>query len=109
MKLWGTRFQKEADKRLNDFNSSIKTDSRMYSEDIEGSLAHAKMLAVQGIISKVDLEAIVSNLSNIKKDMEAGSLIIDEKCGRYTHVYRGGAYQKMRRCRKKASYCKKQE
>lgn len=78
MKLWGARFQKEADKRLNDFNSSIKTDSRMYSEDIEGSLAHAKMLAVQGIISKVDLEAIVSNLSNIKKDMEAGSLIIDE-------------------------------
>ena len=45
MKLWGARFQKEADKRLNDFNSSIKTDSRMYSEDIEGSLAHAKMLA----------------------------------------------------------------
>ena len=78
MKLWGARFQKEADKRLNDFNSSIKTDSRMYSEDIEGSLAHAKMLAVQGIISKADLEAIVSNLSNIKKDMEAGSLIIDE-------------------------------
>lgn len=78
MKLWGARFQKEADKRLNDFNSSIKTDSRMYSEDIEGSLAHAKMLAVQGIISKVDLEAIVSNLSNIKKNMEAGSLIIDE-------------------------------
>ncbi len=78
MKLWGARFQKEADKRLNDFNSSIKTDSRMYSEDIEGSLAHAKMLAVQGIISKVDLEAIVSNLSNIKKDIEAGSLIIDE-------------------------------
>ena len=45
MKLWAGRFSKEADKKTNDFNSSIATDSKMYYWDIEGSIAHATMLA----------------------------------------------------------------
>ena len=47
MKLWKGRFQKEADPKTNDFNSSISIDSRMYREDIEGSMAHATMLGVR--------------------------------------------------------------
>ena len=52
MKLWGGRFRKETDSLVNDFNSSIQFDSRLYQEDIMGSLAHAAMLADCGIISR---------------------------------------------------------
>ena len=55
MQLWKGRFSKEIDPKTNDFNSSIKFDSRMYKEDIDGSLAHAAMLCAQGIISAEDL------------------------------------------------------
>ena len=54
MKLWAGRFQKETDTQVNDFNSSIIFDQRMYRQDIQGSLAHAAMLADCGIISKED-------------------------------------------------------
>ncbi|MGN1161961.1 MAG: argininosuccinate lyase, partial [Candidatus Fimenecus sp.] len=50
MQLWQGRFQKALDPKTNDFNSSIKFDSRMFREDIDGSLAHAAMLQAQGII-----------------------------------------------------------
>ena len=59
MQLWKGRFQKELDPKTNDFNSSISFDSRMFREDIEGSIAHATMLAAQGIISAEDLGSIV--------------------------------------------------
>ena len=50
MKLWAGRFQKETDSAVNDFNSSIAFDARMYRQDITGSIAHATMLGEQGII-----------------------------------------------------------
>ena len=50
MKLWGGRFQKETDSQVNDFNSSISFDQRLYKQDITGSMAHAAMLGQQGII-----------------------------------------------------------
>ena len=77
MKLWAGRFSKEADKRTNDFNSSIATDSRMYAEDIDGSIAHASMLAAQGIISAADGEKIIEGLKKIKSDIASGELAID--------------------------------
>ncbi len=77
MKLWAGRFSKEADKKTNDFNSSIKTDSRMFNEDIDGSIAHASMLAAQGIISKEDCESILKGLSDIRNDIISGDLLID--------------------------------
>ena len=77
MKLWAGRFSKEADKRTNDFNSSISTDSRMYSQDIDGSIAHATMLAAKGIIPAEDGEAIINGLKQIKSDIEQGVLAID--------------------------------
>ena len=54
MKLWGGRFEKGVNSLVNDFNSSIRIDSRMYKEDILGSLAHANMLGKQDIIPEED-------------------------------------------------------
>ncbi|HOO25954.1 MAG TPA: argininosuccinate lyase [Clostridiales bacterium] len=77
MKLWAGRFSKEADKKTNDFNSSISVDSRMYAQDIEGSIAHAGMLAACGIITDKDGKQIIEGLEAIKKDIESGALQID--------------------------------
>lgn len=77
MKLWAGRFSKEADKRTNDFNSSIKTDSRMYAQDIQGSIAHASMLAAKGIISPEDSKKIVTELEKIQSEIASGELMID--------------------------------
>ncbi len=77
MKLWAGRFQKELDQKTNDFNSSIAFDSRMAREDILGSMAHAAMLAKQGIISAADGEAIRDGLAGILADLESGALPID--------------------------------
>ena len=77
MKLWTGRFSKEAAQVTGDFNSSIAVDSRMWREDIAGSLAHAAMLARQGIISGADGEAIRAGLEGILADIGSGALEID--------------------------------
>ena len=76
-KMWEGRFKKALDSRVNDFNSSISFDSRMYREDIMGSTAHARMLAKQGIISNEDAEQIVTALAAICEDITSGALPID--------------------------------
>ncbi len=78
MKLWGGRFQKETDSLVNDFNSSIQVDGRMYKEDIMGSLAHAAMLAQQGIISQEDGAAIAAGLKEVLADIESGKAELTE-------------------------------
>lgn len=77
MKLWTGRFQKEISKTTNDFNSSISFDSRMYKEDITGSIAHATMLGECGIIDKEQSEIICKGLNEILADIESGKLEID--------------------------------
>ena len=77
MQLWKGRFQKALSKTTNDFNSSISFDSRMYREDIEGSIAHSAMLGKCGIISKEDADAIGEGLKGILADIESGKLTID--------------------------------
>ena len=77
MKLWKGRFQKEADPKTNDFNSSISIDSRMYHEDIQGSIAHATMLGECGIIDKSESEKIIAGLKAILADLDSGALTID--------------------------------
>lgn len=77
MALWAGRFKKEIDEQVNDFNSSISFDKRMYKQDILGSIAHATMLGKQNIISLTDSAAIVSELKNILNDLEQGTLLID--------------------------------
>ena len=72
MKLWAGRFQKETDTLVNDFNSSISFDARMYKEDIAGSIAHAAMLGKQGIIEAHEAEKIIGGLQAILADIEGG-------------------------------------
>lgn len=69
--------QKELSKTTNDFNSSISFDSRMYKEDIEGSIAHATMLGRCGIIKEEEANDIVKGLKGILADIENGTLHID--------------------------------
>ena len=75
--LWKGRFKKELAKETNDFNSSISFDSRMFEEDIKGSIAHATMLGATGIIDKSESEKIVAGLSEILSDIKSGKLDID--------------------------------
>ena len=77
MKLWGGRFTKEENHAVNDFNSSISFDQRMYRQDIRGSIAHVTMLSAQGILSEEDRDQIVSGLNGILADLEGGALTID--------------------------------
>ena len=77
MKMWAGRFSKELNKEVNDFNSSIRVDSRMYKEDITGSMAHAFMLGKCGIIKEEEADLIIKTLEEILNDLENGKLEID--------------------------------
>jgi argininosuccinate lyase len=76
MKLWGGRFTKETNQLVHNFNASISFDQKFYHQDIEGSMAHVKMLAKQGILTEEDKDAIVNGLLVIRKDLENGILEI---------------------------------
>lgn len=77
MSLWDARFQKTADQRLNDFNSSIESDKCLFEDDIKGSIAHVMMLAKQNIITEADKAQMVDCLNTINKEIKNGELIID--------------------------------
>lgn len=79
MKLWGGRFSKETDKVVEHFHSSISFDSRLYKCDIRGSMAHARMLGRQGIISLEEAQLIIDTLEEIEKDIEAGKIVFQEE------------------------------
>ena len=74
MKLWKGRFSKEATSSSDLFNASITFDQRMYEEDITGSIAHAGMLAKQGIIEEDEAELIIKTLGEILEDIKAGKV-----------------------------------
>ncbi|RKD32183.1 argininosuccinate lyase [Lacrimispora algidixylanolytica] len=76
MKLWGGRFTKETNQLVHNFNASISFDQKFYHQDIEGSMAHVKMLAKQGILTEEDKDAIVNGLLGIREDLENGILEI---------------------------------
>jgi argininosuccinate lyase len=76
-KMWTGVTAGQTDQLADDFNSSIRFDSRMFREDIRGSIAHATMLAAKGILSQDDCDAIVSGLAWILEDLESGELAID--------------------------------
>ncbi|MBO4693319.1 MAG: argininosuccinate lyase [Clostridia bacterium] len=76
-KIWAGRTDGTVNKIADDFNSSIKFDSRMFKEDIKGSMAHAAMLGAKGIISKSEADDIIDGLSGILSDLESGKLQID--------------------------------
>ena len=73
-KLWGGRFSKETDALVDDFNSSIHFDYKMYRQDIKGSMAHAEMLGKCGIIPEQDAALIVKTLGEILEDIQKGAV-----------------------------------
>ena len=79
-KMWAGRFAKALDSKADDFNSSIRFDCKMYKQDIKGSIAHAEMLAAQGILTDNDKETIVDGLCGILADINSGALEIDMSC-----------------------------
>ncbi len=79
-KMWAGRTAGETDRLADDFNSSIHFDSRMYKQDITGSMAHAAMLGAQGIIAVEEAEQLIEGLSGILADIDAGKLAIDMGC-----------------------------
>ncbi|MBE5752118.1 MAG: argininosuccinate lyase [Clostridiales bacterium] len=77
-KMWAGRFQKTLDKTADDFNSSLRFDKRMYAQDIQGSMAHATMLAAQGILPQAEVDTIIDGLQGIWEDIDAGKLSFDD-------------------------------
>ena len=76
-KMWAGRFEKALDKKADDFNSSLRFDCRMYAQDIKGSMAHAAMLAKQGILPESEVDLIIDGLESILTDINAGKLTFD--------------------------------
>ena len=76
-KMWEGRFSKALDQQADDFNSSIHFDSRMFRQDIQGSMAHATMLAAKNIIRQEEADTIIEGLAAILQDLESGKLAID--------------------------------
>ncbi|MGI6065217.1 MAG: argininosuccinate lyase [Bacillota bacterium] len=72
MKLWGGRFAKKTDKLVEDFHSSIFFDQRLYQQDINGSIAHARMLGQQGIITQEEANILVKGLQEVLEDIKEG-------------------------------------
>ncbi len=79
-KMWAGRTDGVTDRIADDFNSSIAFDSRMFKQDITGSMAHAAMLAKQGIIAAQEAETLIAGLGEILSDLENGDLQIDLSC-----------------------------
>ena len=79
-KMWAGRTDGVTSKLADDFNSSIHFDSRMYRQDITGSMAHAAMLGAQNIITQAEADAIIDGLSQILADLESGALSFDMEC-----------------------------
>ncbi|MBQ7563998.1 MAG: argininosuccinate lyase [Lachnospiraceae bacterium] len=77
--LWGGRFTKETDQLVQEFNASIFFDFRLYRQDIEGSMAHARMLAKQGIITEDERDSILEGLRLIRQDIESGVLTASQE------------------------------
>ncbi len=79
-KMWAGRTDGTTEKIADDFNSSIHFDSRMYRQDITGSMTHAAMLAKQGIITESDADTLIDGLEGILKDLDSGALKFDWEC-----------------------------
>lgn len=77
MKLWGGRFRKEENKLMEDFNSSLQVDKRLYAEDIKGSIAHVKMLMKCRLLTDEEGENITEGLTSILEDIENEKLIVE--------------------------------
>ncbi|MCD4699111.1 MAG: argininosuccinate lyase, partial [Phycisphaerae bacterium] len=78
-KAWGGRFSEKTDKLVEAFTSSIDVDKRLFPHDIEGSIAHCRMLAKQSIISEDDASALIQGLSEIKREIERDNFQFEDR------------------------------
>ena len=87
-KMWAGRFQKALNKEADDFNSSIHFDSKMYVQDIKGSIAHASMLVKQGIISKDDFDKnlMLCEISNALDKIKINNSYVKSDIGKYATI-----------------------
>ena len=76
-KTWGGRFAKPTDPRMERFSASVHVDGRLWAQDVRGSVAHARMLASQGIVSSAEGEQLVKGLEQIALELESGTLLLD--------------------------------
>ena len=79
-KMWAGRTAGQTEKLADDFNSSLRFDCKMYKQDITGSIAHAAMLAKQGIITEDEADTLIKGLAGILADIDSGALQFDESC-----------------------------
>ena len=79
-KMWAGRTDGVTEQIADDFNSSIRFDSRMYRQDITGSMAHAAMLGATGILPQKDCDTLIDGLDGILQDLESGKLAFDMSC-----------------------------
>ncbi|MFF5816080.1 argininosuccinate lyase [Lysinibacillus capsici] len=84
MKLWGGRFRKEENKLMEDFNSSLKVDQRLYKEDIKGSIAHVHMLVQCNLLTEREGQGIENALLSILEDIDNGTLQVE---GNYEDIH----------------------
>ena len=77
-KVWGGRFREETSELVNRFNASLSFDKRLYTQDIEGSVAHCRMLAKQKIIGENEASQIVAALEEIKRELDQGEFPPEE-------------------------------
>lgn len=76
-KPWGGRFEGTTEKAVEEFTSSLQVDRRLYRQDIRGSMAHARMLAKQGILTAPEAEAIIQGLAEVQGEIDAGEFVFD--------------------------------
>ena len=107
--LWGSRFSKELNEDVNDFNSSLPFDKVLYKYDIKGSIAHATMLFHQGIISDSDKDEIIGGLNEILAEIESGKLQFDYNFEDIHSFIEANLVKKIGAIGKKSSYIKKQK
>lgn len=86
MALWSGRFEQDVDSFTQAFGASLPVDKALYAQDIAGSIAHAHMLATQGVISEEDAEAIESALGDILREIEAGTFVFDVNTAEDIHM-----------------------
>ena len=107
MKLWAGRLTGQVDERLNELNASIGFDSRMYRQDIRGSMAHAAMLGKIGVLTPKESAQIAAGLQGILDDIESGALEIDMTARTSTPLWKqsspGASAPRARSCTRPAA------
>ena len=106
-KLWDGRFSEKTDRIVEDFTSSIDIDKRLYSYDIQGSIAHCRMLAKTSIISEEEAFSLIEGLGVIKREIDRGDFLFDQSLEDIHMHIEARLIEKVGKGRPEASYRKK--